>query len=88
MLANRGKQRMVVNVLDDDRPLGADCLLDLGVALEIHAEIADRRVLVHRNDATLIFTRRRQHERTVRQPERLADPTHQCLKDFIGTQRG
>ena len=87
MFPDRGEQRMVVDVLNDDRPLGADRFLNLRIALEIDAQIADRRVFVDRNHTAFIFARRRKHERAVRQPERLADAAHQCLKDFVGTQR-
>ena len=87
MLANRGEQRMIVHVLDHDGAFGADGLLDFGVAAEVDAEIADGRILVHGDDATFVLARCGQHERAMRESERLAHATHQSLKDFVRPQR-
>ena len=49
----------------DDGPLGADRLLDLGIALQLHAQVPDGGGLVHRHHASLVFPRRGEHERAM-----------------------
>ena len=75
---------MLVHVVNDDRTLGPDRFLNLGIALEIDAQVANGRILVHRDDTTFVVAGSRQHERAMRQSERLADATHQRLEDLVG----
>ncbi|OLC73167.1 MAG: hypothetical protein AUH78_14385 [Gemmatimonadetes bacterium 13_1_40CM_4_69_8] len=79
---------MVAHVVDDHRALGADGLLDLRVPLELHPQVADGRVLVDGDHAPLVLARGGEHEGAVRQPERLADPSHERLENLVGAQRG
>ena len=86
-LADRFEQRMLVHVLDDHRALGANRLLDLGVALQVHPQVADSRVLVHRHDAAAFVAGSREHEGAVRQPEHPPHPSHENLENLVGAKR-
>src|SRR2546430_11427656 len=63
--ANGLEEGMLMHVRNEDGSLGADRFLNLRVALELDAQVADRRVLVHRDHASLVFSRGREHERAV-----------------------
>ncbi len=78
---------MVVNVLDDHGPFGPNRFLDFRIAAEIDMQVANGRVLVDRDDPSFVVTGLRQHERAVREPERLAHAPHQCLENLVRTQR-
>ena len=79
---------MLLHVVHDDGALGADRFQNLRVAVQVDAQVADGGVLVDGDDAPLGLPRRRQHERAMRQAERLADPTNEGLENLLGAQRG
>jgi hypothetical protein len=84
--ANRLEQRVFLNVRNENGSLRADRLLDLRVALEVDAQVTDGGVLVHRDDASLVFPGRREHEGAVGEAKRMPHPTDQRLEDLVGAQ--
>src|SRR6266700_708847 len=67
----------------------ADCTLtSIRCCVQRHPQVADGRVLVHRDHAALVLSRGREHERAMGEAERMPDPTHQGPEDLVGAQDG